>query len=81
MENQAVLFPGIMLFILISQMYHRILVLGPVLVRVPEYLSTSTSTSTITLELKSTNKARLPEIQHSGTTNTGTEYEYPSPDI
>ena len=36
-------------------MYHRISVLVPVLVRVPEYLSTSmsTSTSTITLELMS----------------------------
>ena len=41
-------------FTLTSQMYHRISVLVPVLVRVPEYLSTSTST--MTLELTSTSK-------------------------
>ena len=69
-------------FTLTPQMYHRISVLVPVLVRVPEYLptSTSTSTSTITLELTSTSKVRVPEIQYSGTANTSTEYEYPSPD-
>ena len=33
------------------EMYHRISVLVPVLVRVPEYLSTSTSTSTSTITL------------------------------
>ena len=62
-------------------MYHRISVLVPVLVRVPEYLptSTSTSTSTITLELTSTSKVRVPEIQYSSTASTSTEYEYPSP--
>ena len=45
-----------MVFTLTSQIYHRLSVLEPVLVRVPEYLSTSTSTSmsTITLELTST---------------------------
>ena len=59
------------------EMYHRI----SVLVRVPEYLSTSTSTSTstITLELTSTSTVRVPEIQYSSTASTSTEYEYPSP--
>ena len=54
-------------------------VLVPVLVQVPEYLSTSTSTktSTITLELVSTSTARVPEIQYLSTAST--EYEYPSP--
>ena len=37
----SVYFKG-MFFTLTSQMYHRISVLMPVLVRVPEYLSTST---------------------------------------
>ena len=42
-----------MVFTLTSQMYYRILVLMPVLARVPEYLTTGTitSTGTITLEL------------------------------
>ena len=52
----------------------------PVLVRVPEYLSTSTSTSTITLVLMSTSTVRVQEIQYSSTASTSTEYEYPSPD-
>ena len=79
--------PGVILFIsqvlmvfnLTSQMYHRLSVLVPVLVRVPEYLSTCTSTSmsTITLELTSTSTVWVPEIQYSSTTST--EYEYPSP--
>ena len=60
-------------------MYHRITVHVPVLVRVPEYLSTSTST--ITLELTSTSTVRVPEIQYSSTASTSTEYEYPSPEI
>ena len=64
-------------------MYHRISVLVPVLVRVPEYLSTSTITSTsiITLELTSTSTVRVPEIQYLSTASmsTSTEYEYPSP--
>ena len=70
-----------MVFTLTSQMYHRISVLVPVLVQVPEYLSTSTSTSTsiITLELTSTSTVRVPEIQYSSTVSTSTEYEYPSP--
>ena len=67
-------FKGVMVFTLTSQMYHIISVLVPVLVRIPEYLSTSTSTSTMTLELTST--VRVPEIQYS---STSTEYEYPSP--
>ena len=77
----TVYFTGMMVFTLTSQMYHRISVLVPVLVRVPEYLSTSTSTSTsiITLELKSTSTVRVPEIQYSSTVSTSTEYEYPSP--
>ena len=56
MVSHAVYFKGMMFFTLTSQMYHRISVLVPVLVRVPEYLSTSTSTSTstMTLELTST---------------------------
>ena len=71
MVSQTVYFTGMMVFTLISQMYHRILVLVPVLVRVPEYFSTSTSTSasTITLELTSTSTVRVPEIQYC-------EYEY-----
>ena len=70
-----------MVFILTSQLYHRISVLVPVLVRVPEYLSTSTSTSTstVTLELTSTSTVRVPEIKYSSTASTSTEYEYPSP--
>ena len=35
MERQAVYFTDMMVFILISQKYHRISVLRPVLVRVP----------------------------------------------
>ena len=68
-------------FTLTSQMYHRISVLVPVLVRVPEYLPTSTSTimSTITLELTSTSKVQVPEIRYPSTASTSTEYEYPSP--
>ena len=54
MVSHTVYFKGMMVFTLTSQMYHRISVLVPVLVRVPEYLSTSTSTSTMTLELTST---------------------------
>ena len=76
MVSHTVYFKGMMVFTLTSQMYHRISVLVPVLVRVPEYLSTSTSTSTMTLELTST--VRVQEIQYSSTTST--EYEYPSPD-
>ena len=75
MVSHTVYFKGMMVFTLTSQMYHRISVLVPVLVRVPEYLSTSTSTSTMTLELTSTSTVR--EIQYSSTTST--EYEYPSP--
>ena len=62
-------------------MYHRISVLIPVLVRVPEYLSTSTSTSTstITLVLMSTSTVPVQENQYSSTASTSTEYEYPSP--
>ena len=68
-------------FTLTSQMYHRISVLVPVLVRVPEYLPMSTSTimSTITLELTSTSKVQVPEIRYPSTASTSTEYEYPSP--
>ena len=53
MVSQTVYFTGMMVFALTSQMYYRILVLVPVLVRVPEYLPTGTitSTGTITLEL------------------------------
>ena len=58
MVSHAVYFKGMMVFTLTSQMYHRISVLVPVLVRVPEYLSTST----MTLELTSTSKVRVPEI-------------------
>ena len=67
-----------MVFTLTSQMYHRISVLVPVLVRVPEYLPTSTST--MTLELTSTSTVRVQEIQYSSTASTSTEYEYPIPD-
>ena len=75
--SQTVYFTGMMVFTLASQMYLSVLV--PVLVRVPEYLSTSTSTSTntITLELTSTSTVRVPKIQYA---STSTEYEYPSPD-
>ena len=47
-------------FTLTSQMYHRISVLVPVLVRVPEYLSTSTSTSmsTITFGIREYEQSR-----------------------
>ena len=81
MVSQTVYFTGMMVFTLTSQMYHRISVLVPVLVQVPEYLSTSTSTSTNTINLKltSTSKVRVPEIQYSSTASTSTEYEYPSP--
>ena len=81
MVSQTVYFTGMMVFTLTSQMYHRISVLVPVLVRVPEYLSTSTSksTNTINLKLTSTSKVRVPEIQYSSTASTSTEYEYPSP--
>ena len=83
MVSQTVYFTGMMFFTLTSQMYYRISVLVPVLVRVPEYLSTSTSTSmsTITLELKSTSEVRVTEIQYSSTTSTITEYKYPSPGL
>ena len=81
MVSHTVYFKGMMVFTLTSQMYHRISVLAPVLVRVPEYLSTSTSTSTstMTLELTSTSTVRVQEIQYSSTASTSTEYEYPSP--
>ena len=79
MVSRTVYFKGMMVFTLTSQMYHRISVLVPVLVRVPEYLSTSTSTSTMTLELTSTSTVRVLEIQYSSTASTSTEYEYPSP--
>ena len=81
MVSQPVYFTGMMVFTPTSQMYHRIPVLVPVLVRVPEYMSTntSTSTSTITLELTSTSKVRVPEIRYPSTASTSTEYEHPSP--
>ena len=79
MVSQTVYFTGMMFFTLTSQMYHRISVLVPVLVRVPEYLFTSTSTGTIALELTGTSKVRVPEIQCSNTASTSTEHEYPSP--
>ena len=81
MVSHTVYFTGMMVFTLTLQMYHRISVLVPVLVRVPEYLSTSTSTSTsiMTFELTSTNTLRVPEFQYSSTASTSTEYEYPSP--
>ena len=81
MVSQTVYFTGMMVFAFASQMYHIILALVPVLVRVPEYLSTSTSTSTSTipLELTSTSTVRVPEIQYSSTASTSTEYEYHSP--
>ena len=81
MVSHTVYFKGMMVFTLTSQMYHRISVLVPVLVRVPEYLSTSTSMSTMTLELTSTSTVRVQEIQYSSTASTSTEYEYPSPDL
>ena len=70
MVSQTVLFHrygGFHPYITDHEMYHKISVLVPVLVRVPEYLSTSTSTSTLTLELTST--VRVPEIEYC-------EYEY-----
>ena len=79
MVSRPVYFKGMMVFTFTLQMYHKISVLVPVLVRVPEYLSTSTSTSTMTLELTSTSTVQVPEIQHSSTASTSTEYEYPSP--
>ena len=74
MLSHTVYFAGMMVFTLTSQMYHRISVLVPVLVRVPEYLSTSTSTSTstMTFELTSTSTVRVPEIQYSSTASTST---------
>ena len=82
MVSHTVYFKGMMVFTFTSHMYHRISVLVPVLVRVPEYLSTDTSTSksTMTLELTSTSTVRVPEIQYSSTASTSTEYKYPSPD-
>ena len=68
-----------MVFTLTSQIYHRISVLVPVLVQLPEYLSMSTST--MILELTSTSTVRVPEIQYSSTASTSTEYEYISPDF
>ena len=81
MVSRPVYFKGMMVFTFTLQMYHKISVLVPVLVRVPEYLSTSTSTSTstMTLELTSTSTVQVPEIQYSSTASTSTEYEYPSP--
>ena len=81
MVSHTVYFTGMMVFTFILKMYHRISVLVPVLVRVPEYLSTSTSTSTIILELTSMSTVRVPEIQYSSTVSASTEYEYPSPDV
>ena len=72
MVSHTVDFKGMMVFTLTSQMYHRISVLAPVFVRVPEYLSTSTSTSTMTLELTSTSTVRVQEIQYSSTASTST---------
>ena len=81
MLSHTVYFKGMMFFALTSQMYHRISVLVPVIVRVPEYLSTSTSTSTstMTLELTSTSTLRVQEMQYSSNASTSIEYEYPSP--
>ena len=83
MVSHTVYFKDMMVFTLTVQMYHRISGLMPVLVRVPEYLSTSTSTSTssMTLELMSTSTVRVPEKQYSSTASTSTEYEYPSPAV
>ena len=61
-----------MVFILTSQMYYGISVLAPVLVRVPEYVSTSTSISTITLELTHMSKVQVAEIQYLSTASTST---------
>ena len=74
MGSHTVYFTGMMVFTFTSQMYHRISVPMPVLVRIPEYLSTSTSTSmsTMTLELTSTSTVRVQEIQYSSTTSTST---------
>ena len=74
MVSRPVYFKGMMVFTFTLQMYHKI----SVLVRVPEYLSTSTSTSIMTLELTSTSTVQVPEIQYSSTASTSTEYEYPS---
>ena len=62
MGSRTVYFTGMMVFTLISQMYHRISILGSILVRVLEYLSTSTRTgmSDIALEITSANKVRVP---------------------
>ena len=79
MVSRPVYFKGMMVFTFILQMYHKISVLVPVLVRVPEYLSTSTSTSTSTMTLELTSTVQVPEIQYSSTASTSTEYEYPSP--
>ena len=79
MVSRPVYFKGMMVFIFTLQMYHKISVLVPVLVRVPEYLSTSTSTSTSTMTLELTSTVQVPEIQYSSTASTSTEYEYPSP--
>ena len=76
MVSHTVYFKDMMVFTLTVQKYHRISVLMPVLVRVPEYLSTST----MTLELMSTSTVRVPEKQYSSTASTSTEYEYPSPE-
>ena len=74
--SQTIYFASMMVFTFTSQMYHRILVPVPVLLRVPEYFSTSRSirTSTITLELMST--VRVPKIQFA---SISTGYVYPSP--
>ena len=79
MVSHTVYFKGMMAFTLTMQMYHRISVLVPVLVWVPEYLSTSTST--MTLELMSMSTERVPEMQYSSTESSSTEYEYPSPAV
>ena len=81
MENKTVYLTDMMAFTLISKICRRISVLGPVLVRVHEFLSTNTSTSAInnTLELMGTNKIWVPEIQYSSTASAGTEYGYTSP--
>ena len=76
MVSHTVYLKGMMVFTFTSHMYHRISVLLPVLVRVPEYLSTSTSTSKSTMTLELTSTVRVPEIQYA---STSTEYEYPSP--
>ena len=72
MVSQTIYFTGVMVFILTSQMYYGISVLAPVLVRVPEYVSTSTSISTITLELTHMSKVQVAEIQYLSTASTST---------